>query len=540
MTTIDLSFVFEDDKQDTNPTVPLTKMSSTTMHNPSASQQSPGRGKNKRSSFISKLRWSSRESPEEKAARKAAKKAAYSEAQLEKARKMVAKLKAYGPTDGKVLTEEEREARRKQKEEDARAGTYQPPSLVLSESSTTEPAAQDASQAKAPGKLFEVFYDVESHGFGFELLASTPSEGIKIYSVKQWGPAAEVGVVVGSIVTEVNGVNVSGLQYADIVTMINSSNQNLRIRLLPPSIASESEDSEIPVDARNGGFVDIPMSPEEESTQEATLSSPPQSTPAISSSPMTVTSTQARNTSPAQRSPSKGFSLSSLGQRSAKPTKRVPDLTPQKSTHTKSRETQRGADLKDDDEEMSEIALLPVEHVTTASLAKPFPLTRATKGNADGTEAKPSKWEKVSNGNFKENGVQLKLVGSKVHTKHMGIYAELDSVYNKTPVYQHRSSEKPYFLYYTDKAWKISSVVGKKKCIFSTNSPPTRPDKVRSIWYEARGPRLSAMQGHPSIKAILVDEEDCNIIKAGARSAATKSKGAAKAQDRIRRRLTLS
>lgn len=125
-------------------------------------------------------------------------------------------------------------------------GTYQPPTLVLSGSPETSTSSEHTeatvhSQAKAPGKLFEVFYDVESHGFGFELLASTPADGIKVYSVKQWGPAAEVGVVVGSIVTEVNGVNVSGMQYADIVTMINNSNQNLRIRLLPPQIDVEHE-----------------------------------------------------------------------------------------------------------------------------------------------------------------------------------------------------------------------------------------------------------------------------------------------------------
>lgn len=286
------------------------------------------------------------------------------------------------------------------------------------------------------------------------------------------------------------------------------------------------------------------MSPVQQHDQIPSTSSPPQTTrtvkqniPPANNAIKAADKASIINTT--KRSPSKGFSLSSLGRRSSKPSKRVPDLTPQKQKQTDSHMT-RGVSLKDDGGvEMAEITLHSTDDDATVPLAKPFALTRSAKVNPETTESKPSQWEKMSNGNFKENGLQLKLVGSKVHTKHMGIYAELDSMYNKAPVYQHRYSEKPYFLYYTDKAWRVSSVVGKKKCIFSTNSPPTRPDKVRSIWYEARGPRLSAMQGHPGIKAILVDEDDCNIIGAAA-APAIKSKGATKAQDRIRRRLTLS
>lgn len=120
MTTTDLNFVFDDEKE-TSRIAPQRRNISTTTRNHSGEQQSPARTKGKMPNFINKLRWPSRESAEEKAARKAAKKAAYSEAQLEKARRMVAKLKAYGPADGKVLSDEDKEARRKQKEEDARA-----------------------------------------------------------------------------------------------------------------------------------------------------------------------------------------------------------------------------------------------------------------------------------------------------------------------------------------------------------------------------------------------------------------------------------
>lgn len=105
-----------------------------------------------------------------------------------------------------------------------------------------------------------------------------------------------------------------------------------------------------------------------------------------------------------------------------------------------------------------------------------------------------------------EDGITLKMVGSKHHAQMMGLYKEMEHLYNGTAVFckvDKVSQAILFCLYYHDKSWRISPSIGKKKCSISTTSPVATPDKAKSIWYEARGPNGHTMQGHPGLSCEL-------------------------------------
>merc|ERR1712216_667089 len=92
------------------------------------------------------------------------------------------------------------------------------------------------------------------------------------------------------------------------------------------------------------------------------------------------------------------------------------------------------------------------------------------------------------------------------HSKMMRTYVQLDDLYGDHPVYCKfdKAGDRVGYCYYHDKGWKIARKVGCRKCSISTTSPAKRPDKAKSIWYEARGPNGKAMQGHPGIVVAVV------------------------------------
>lgn len=97
----------------------------------------------------------------------------------------------------------------------------------------------------------------------------------------------------------------------------------------------------------------------------------------------------------------------------------------------------------------------------------------------------------------KEGGRVLALAGSKAHRGSMGKYKMTTTVCSKKPVYWKVGTE--FALYYFNKSWRVGAKIGSNKCIIMTTSPSSKPDKVKSIWYEARGP-TNAMQGNPNIR----------------------------------------
>eukprot|EP00040_Diaphanoeca_grandis_P008325 m.44916 g.44916 ORF g.44916 m.44916 type:complete len:652 (-) comp19816_c0_seq1:545-2500(-) len=130
----------------------------------------------------------------------------------------------------------------------------------------------------------------------------------------------------------------------------------------------------------------------------------------------------------------------------------------------------------------------------------------ADKGLTPEVVSKKKRFDNTRYGAPLETGVTMKVVGSKHHPQMMGNYKEMEGEYNSTPVFckiDKTTQDILFCLYYHDKSWRISSAVGKKKCTISTTSPATRPDKAKSIWYEARGPNGHTMQGHPGISCKL-------------------------------------
>ena len=107
---------------------------------------------------------------------------------------------------------------------------------------------------------------------------------------------------------------------------------------------------------------------------------------------------------------------------------------------------------------------------------------------------------------IKEAGLTVKVSGSKVHAKLMGSYVEIEERFGGHPAFAKlgKDGSQLFYFYYLSKSWQIAKRLGSKKCSISTTSPATRPDKAKSIWYEARGPNGKAMQGHPGIACTLV------------------------------------
>lgn len=97
----------------------------------------------------------------------------------------------------------------------------------------------------------------------------------------------------------------------------------------------------------------------------------------------------------------------------------------------------------------------------------------------------------------KDGGRTVVLTGSKVHPESMGKYTMTTTLCAKKPVYWKVGTQ--FALYYFNKSWRVGSRIESNKCIIMTTSPSSKPDKVKSIWYEARGP-TNAMQGHPNIR----------------------------------------
>jgi hypothetical protein len=81
----------------------------------------------------------------------------------------------------------------------------------------------------------------------------------------------------------------------------------------------------------------------------------------------------------------------------------------------------------------------------------------------------------------------------------MGEYCVTTTLLSKRPVYLNQRHKS--VLFYHNKSWRVGMRLETNKCIIMTTSPSSTPDKVKSIWYEARGP-TNAMQGHHAITFI--------------------------------------
>lgn len=105
-----------------------------------------------------------------------------------------------------------------------------------------------------------------------------------------------------------------------------------------------------------------------------------------------------------------------------------------------------------------------------------------------------------------EDGERLRIVGcSTMHGKSMGVYNEIETQYNSCPVYRRDATNGTQtFMYYAKKKWRLSSVVGRKKCVISaTTSTKSSPSAVTTLWCERKGP--NDMRPLNSIKVVSIE-----------------------------------
>lgn len=87
------------------------------------------------------------------------------------------------------------------------------------------------------------------------------------------------------------------------------------------------------------------------------------------------------------------------------------------------------------------------------------------------------------------------VAGSKFHKDCMGTY-ECAGVVNGRKFWELKNKET--FLYFLERNWRVGKDTSSEKCILRTHSMAQRPDKAKSVWYEAQGVH-SIMTGNPAI-----------------------------------------
>lgn len=100
-----------------------------------------------------------------------------------------------------------------------------------------------------------------------------------------------------------------------------------------------------------------------------------------------------------------------------------------------------------------------------------------------------------------EGGERLRICGSKLHAKHMGVYYEVQGTFNGFSVYRRVSNSGTVFMYQSKKQWRLSPVVGRARCIISTASTEKRICNIKSVWSEVTGTKRDRfMKPLPSLK----------------------------------------
>eukprot|EP00038_Savillea_parva_P007432 m.170089 g.170089 ORF g.170089 m.170089 type:complete len:553 (-) comp13193_c0_seq1:267-1925(-) len=123
----------------------------------------------------------------------------------------------------------------------------------------------------------------------------------------------------------------------------------------------------------------------------------------------------------------------------------------------------------------------------------------------------------------KEDGVRIKMTGSKLYPSRMGVYYELEERHNDRPVFGRSSKDGFFYLYHTKASigngqWRISNKIGRAKGKVTAFSNMRSPLKV-SDWYEAVGAKTLGLQQHqPNIKIREVTKEE--QLKKGGKSCA--------------------
>eukprot|EP00041_Stephanoeca_diplocostata_P037688 m.1437459 g.1437459 ORF g.1437459 m.1437459 type:complete len:1923 (-) comp25087_c0_seq5:150-5918(-) len=120
--------------------------------------------------------------------------------------------------------------------------------------------------------------------------------------------------------------------------------------------------------------------------------------------------------------------------------------------------------------------------------------------------------------------------GSKFHKECMGTY-ECAGTANGRKFWELKN--KDTFLYFLERNWRVGKDTTSEKCVLRTHSMAQRPDKAKSVWYEAQGIH-SIMTGNPAIHVTRDTSGSSGgpPVSAGAGSAVMTSGGAADSKAR--------
>lgn len=413
----------------------------------------------------------------------------YTEAQLRKAREAVAKLSAYGPVGNPVDGSPPTTKSSKHSDAEAAKGSLQTVSSKPSNSSVPE-----------DGTLYVLERNIGGH-FGFQLLASLEGGGTRVHSVDQDAAVGLSGLNIDDVITEVNGISVYRMQYADIIKRLETSGNRLRVRFMTSADAAQraaDENAAATVLQRNyrahrcrlALAKKLPSSRWDPPGAVTNVNVPPPrkvnvSAPAMMQKVKPETSKGAKTLS------------AQMSQKSQKcvsfdPIPRVETASnpsPVRMSNPRDEKTPEKAHLSDE----------PVMPISPSDHDSPDIKTKAKSSS--------SAYDSVE---VKDGGTRVKLVGSKIHAKIMGVYRELVLPYQNCPVYIRKLANGPTsFLFYKKKSWCVANRVGGKKVVITATSPSNRPYNVKAIWYEARGPKNTGiMQGHPSIKVTRISNPE--------------------------------
>eukprot|EP00035_Acanthoeca_spectabilis_P017479 m.366739 g.366739 ORF g.366739 m.366739 type:complete len:428 (-) comp16659_c0_seq24:124-1407(-) len=311
-----------------------------------------------------------------------------------------------------------------------------------------EPTPQRLRRTTSLGDLFILPRDPRTNAFGFALLNSPAASGIRVFDVFAGSPAEVQGVYCNSVITEVNGQRVLGKRYQEILTLLDETEGDLKVRFMPRPTAVRMLKAEATAAVVQRTY--------RARRRAAALKREAEVADSDSGCDELVRTTSLRSTAPASSS--------------LHPSMSVPDTSTDSST----------------DEDLA------------AQLNAQFPNLRWNPEKRTASEVLPLV-------GVRPCGARIRITGSKLYPGSMGTYSELAVTFNDRSVYQRATHRGIYYLYYARKAgggqWRISRKLGGQKskiCAFSTARDPA---KVQD-WYESVGEKHLGLQQHqPNIKA---------------------------------------
>eukprot|EP00037_Helgoeca_nana_P022948 m.236512 g.236512 ORF g.236512 m.236512 type:complete len:476 (+) comp26183_c2_seq1:140-1567(+) len=432
-----------------------------------------------------------------------------------RARKQIASLSAYGggESDGAA----------------AATKTSRPLSLLGPELQETEPETEsDDTSAVASlrfstnrrkistrrasvqlGQTYLLPRDQRSSSFGFTLLNSPASSGIRVVNVVTGTAAEAQGLLANTVITEVNGERVLGKKYAEVLERIEATEGMLRASFLTRTAAIELIKSEAAAAVQSRTARDrrkaIAIRRESQSSDSDSDDASPR--PTYGSAVEAIAGATVPMEKPASTT-RKGQGPPSTEAPTRRGKKAAVATAPHPEQDMSSEES--GDDVGTPTATSATATTATTATVTSSTTTHPHvPLTSAWRFDEKTKPAPASVAAVPELENARTGGTRIKITGSKLYPTLMGVYTELTTRVNEREVYGRASSHGVFYLYYVRSRgsagqWRISGEIGSptsKICAFSNaRSPTTLQD-----WYEAVGSKKHNLQQHqPKIDIVVL------------------------------------